>query len=302
MRLAATLLRGTQTRMGKPTVTIGVPVYNGARFLCETLESLVAQTFDDLEVVISDNGSTDDTEAICRAFAARDDRIRYYRNPSNYGAAANYNRLVDLARGELFRWNAADDFCSPDALEKCVRALRADPDAVLAYPTTRIVDEQSQVIREYDDRLELLEPVASARLKSAVRRTHECNAVFGLMRASTLRRTERIGRYIGSDVVLLAELSLYGTFRQVEDAFFFRRDHAAASSADKTVRGQMAFFDPRSKQRVSFRRWKHLCEYARAVMRAPLAPTEVVQCLAVLGAHVITNRVQLARELIAPLR
>ena len=115
-----------------PRVTIGLPVYNGQNYLVETLESLLAQTYTDFELVISDNASTDRTEAICRQYAAGDARIRYYRNDENIGASANYNRAFELGRGEYFKWAAHDDLLAPTYLERCVEVLDANPDVVLA--------------------------------------------------------------------------------------------------------------------------------------------------------------------------
>ena len=98
---------------GYPRVSVGIPVFNGERFLAETIESILAQTFKDFEIVISDNASTDRTEEICRSYAARDPRIRYNRNDTNRGAAWNHNRVFELARGEYFKWQSHDDFCAP---------------------------------------------------------------------------------------------------------------------------------------------------------------------------------------------
>ena len=117
---------------GCPRVTVGVPVFNGELFVAETLNSLLKQTFSDLEIVISDNASTDRTQEICRAYAARDWRVRYYRNDVNRGAAWNHNRVFELARGEFFKWSAADDLCAPEFLTLCVAALDRDPAAVMS--------------------------------------------------------------------------------------------------------------------------------------------------------------------------
>ena len=84
-----------QAARGTPRVSVGVPVYNGERFIRQTLDSLVDQSFKDLEIVISDNASTDGTAAICEEYARRDDRIRYVRNERNVGLAKNFNRVVE---------------------------------------------------------------------------------------------------------------------------------------------------------------------------------------------------------------
>lgn len=113
-----------------PLVSIGVPVYNGAGTLRRTLESILAQTLVDFELIISDNASTDETAAICRDFAIRDARIRYVRQPRNLGAAFNFQYVIDQARGRYFLWAACDDVRTPDFLEENVRFLESHPDYV----------------------------------------------------------------------------------------------------------------------------------------------------------------------------
>src|SRR5919109_5579420 len=126
---------------GRARVSIGMPVYNGVRFLKEAIESILAQTFEDFELIISDNASIDQTEQICREYAAKDKRIRYYRNEKNLGAARNYNRVFELSTGEYFKWQAHDDLCDPQFLEKGVAVLARDPSIVLCYSKFLRIDE-----------------------------------------------------------------------------------------------------------------------------------------------------------------
>jgi len=117
----------------KPLVSIGMPVYNGAKFIREALDSLLAQTFTDFELIISDNASTDETEAICREYAAKDARIRYIRQPENRGALANFQFVLDEAVGEYFMWAAADDRRHPSALERMIEVFEQNPNAGLVF-------------------------------------------------------------------------------------------------------------------------------------------------------------------------
>src|SRR5215831_17134423 len=103
---------------GVPVATIGIPVYNGEAYLEEAIRSALAQTADDLEVVISDNASTDRTAEICNDYAQQDSRVRYFRNPRNLGAAPNYNIVLANARGRYFKWLAHDDRISPSYVAK----------------------------------------------------------------------------------------------------------------------------------------------------------------------------------------
>ena len=115
----------------KAKLSIGMPIYNGDEFLKEAIESLLNQTFEDFEIIISDNASTDQTQQICRYYADLDPRIRYYRCKENLGAAWNYNRVFELSYGEYFKWAAHDDYCAPSFFERCVEALDRDRNIIL---------------------------------------------------------------------------------------------------------------------------------------------------------------------------
>ena len=129
-----------------PTLTIGLPVYNGQKYLESALASLAAQTFTDYEVVICDNASTDRTAEICAAAVDRDPRIRYVRNPTNLGVMGNFDRAAELATGELFMWAAHDDLWEPRFIERMVGALRANPQAGLAYCNYDWVDDHGRSV------------------------------------------------------------------------------------------------------------------------------------------------------------
>src|SRR6516165_10634650 len=116
-----------------PLVSVGLFVYNGERFLEETLQSILNQTFTDFELIISDNASTDRTGEIAQAYAKRDGRIRYHRNEKNMGAGWNARRVYELATGKYFRWATVDDLLAPELLRRCVEILESDPGGVLAH-------------------------------------------------------------------------------------------------------------------------------------------------------------------------
>lgn len=258
-----------------PAVSIGLPVYNGEAYLEKTIASLLGQTYRDFELIICDNASTDGTERLCRAAAQRDARVRYHRNQRNLGAAANYNLCFALARGRYFRWNAADDMVTADALQKCVEFLQRNPGFVLAYPRTEIIDGEGRTKESYDDRLDIRDDDPVSRAATVLRKSRECNAVFGLIEATALRGTSLIGRYVGSDHILLYELALRGRFAELPDVRFFRRDHPEASSSDKTIARQKRFYDPdgedpRFERSCHYKTWRHIQESWRAVRRASL--------------------------------
>ena len=147
-----------------PRVSVGLPVYNGERFIAEALSGILEQTFEDLELIISDNGSTDDTRAICREFVARDKRVTYYRNEQNLGLSWNYRRVFELSSGAYFKWAAYDDVCAPTFIARCVDALDRDPRVVLAHAKASIINEFGERQRECEGSLHLQSPRPSERL------------------------------------------------------------------------------------------------------------------------------------------
>lgn len=117
-------------KFASPKVSVGMPVYNGESFIRETLDSLLVQTYKDFELIISDNASTDLTEAICQEYAAKDSRIRYVRQAKNHGGSNNFQFVLDEAKGKYFMWSACDDIRSPDFLEENIRFLETHPEYV----------------------------------------------------------------------------------------------------------------------------------------------------------------------------
>lgn len=282
-----------------PRVTIGLPVYNGRNYLAQTMESLLAQTYTDFEIVISDNASTDETEAICREFAARDDRVRYFRNEENIGASANYNRAFELGRGIYFKWAAHDDLLAPTYLERCVEVLDQNPDVVLAYTQAKAIDDKGEIVKVYPGKHHFNSPDPRERFYEFVLDPHPVVAVFGLMRRDVLGRTRLIGKYAGSDRPLLSELSLLGKFHEVPEHLFFYRFHEEQSwGGKKSAQAQQAWYDPRRAGKVSFPQWRLLREHVRSIERSPVGFKERASCYLYMGYWMAKNRRRLGRNLL----
>ena len=272
-----------------PRVSVGMPVYNGARFLEQALNSLLAQDFADFELVISDNGSTDRTEEICRRYALRDERIRYYRHQINRGAAWNFNFVFDRSRGEYFKWAAHDDNCAPAFLSRCIATLdKAPPSVVACYPRAMISDEAGRMARKLDHYPPLQFETPEERLFALVTHVGLLTPVFGLIRSSALQRTRLIGAYISSDRVLLAELALMGKFVQIPDYLLAQRVHGGMSTqANRSDAELAAWFDPDSRQGRFLKRKVHSAyrlgprlfkEYWVAIARSNLSRYEKSRC------------------------
>lgn len=284
-----------------PLVSVGLPVYNGEDYLVQALDSLLAQTYRNFELIISDNASTDKTAQICQDYAARDSRISFYPSEKNLGAAWNYNRVFELSKGKYFKWAAHDDLCAPNYLEKCVDLLEADPSVVLCYANTAVIDPAGTVIDRCTEDLHFQGDRASERYQQFHQRflrKYKCNAVFGLMRRNALRGTDLIGRYEASDITLLAELALIGKITEIPEYLFFRRDHPDMSGrANPTAAAIAAWFDPGNQEKLVMPMSRLFWEHLKAISRVQMPRMERMRCYALLRIFVRWKRREIGREL-----
>ncbi|MFQ5964652.1 MAG: glycosyltransferase family 2 protein [Candidatus Scalinduaceae bacterium] len=290
-----------------PRVSIGMPVYNGENFIKEAIDSILAQTFEDFELIISDNASTDRTEEICRAYVAKDKRIQYIRNNINLGAAYNGNRVFELSSGKYFKWASHDDICAPTYLEKCIEVLDKRPSVILCYPCTIIIDDYGKQISQVSDDLDLRSPSPHQRYKHFMSRYSPwgmCYPVFGVIRASVLKKTPLFGNYIGSDMMLLGELALRGEFYELYDYLFYRRDHP--QSFTRFTLGsneqQTAWFDSTKRKGIYFPTWRWLYQYMSAIVRVKLNWFERMYCFIITMKWFIQNRRRFVKELSVVIR
>ncbi len=205
----------------KPLVSIGMPVYNGEKYIRRALDSLLAQDYEDFELIISDNASTDGTPQICRAYAARDARITYYRTEQNMGAIRNFNRVFELARGKYFLWAAADDWRAPNYLRHCVACLERDPTSVLCFTKTYMVKPDLPPEAAMES-LKVDQTTPRERFQALMRYDFAPGTiVYSLMRVSALSRTTLFESYYGSDSGLVLQLSLIGPFTRCDETAFY---------------------------------------------------------------------------------
>ncbi len=273
-----------------PPLALGLPVYNGARYVGEAITSLLEQTYGDFVLIVSDNASTDDTEEICRTLAAGDERIRYVRRPENIGAVANFNGTFELARPyrtPFFKWCAHDDVCAPRFLERCVEHLQASPDAVLAHPRTVLIDEDGHEL------VGLAEEGPRARGHTPVQRFRDlvlnevwCFPIFGVIRTAVLDESGLFLPFSSADKVLLSKLALIGGFELVPEVLFLRRAHDE----------QLTVMTPAAKAAWAGRRFHRLPEpvlalrgYLQAIQDVELTLKERNQARLVV-ARLVTQR------------
>lgn len=282
-----------------PTITVGMPVYNGEEFLEQAIESVLQQTFEDFEFFISDNASTDRTEEICRDYAATDARISYLRNDENIGAAGNYNRLFEAGSATYFRWMNADDVAEKNLHQCCLNALQENPDAVLAYGQTQIIDQHGVATKFYKDNLDLQQNQPSERFIQFFKNVGLTNIIYGLMRRDALAQTSLMGD--GSlpavDVRMMAELSLIGKFIEIPELLFYRRMHQNASSWDREDDEKQKAFWSAKRKGFWMPNWRLKLSYIRYIYGLSLPASEKWKAMCEVGRQMRQQRKQLLSEL-----
>ncbi len=264
-----------------PRLTIGLPVYNGEEYLAESLDALLGQSYEDYELIITDNASTDGTPDICKRYLAADSRITYHRLPVNIGAAPNHTPVLSLARGELFKWASHDDLYGRTLLERCVEALDERPDHVLAHSYNATIDSHGKVIEPYDYRIPTDSPSPSERFRGLLHAPGG-DDFYGVMRTARLRRVKPHDSFHHADRVFVMDVAMQGRFHQVPELLYFRRDHETrAERANPSIRSRCANLDP--KRAKGFNPAPRLlAEYAWAyvalIRRAPISAAEKRKC------------------------
>lgn len=196
-------------------VTVGMPVYNGEATLRKALDSVVRQTYPYLEIIVSDNASTDATESICREYASIDTRIRYVRQISNVGAAKNFRFLIDEARSPFFMWAACDDTRSEDFVEANLDFLLSHPDHVASCSPVRFEGEDFDPIRMGDGTLD--GEVASRILALFANPIHANGRFYSLVRRDALAGCPVLGKhFLAADWAIVAHLAAQGRLQRCD--------------------------------------------------------------------------------------
>jgi len=194
-----------------PLVSIGFPLFNGMRYLKGALDALMAQDYPNIEVVISDNASTDGSHELCLEYAKKHPQIRVFRNKENLGALVNFARVRELVNGAYFMWTAHDDLVHPNFVSNAVRALQDHPEAVLAFSKVRFIDQEGNAFAGTPyNTCETGGLDLTGRVRKIVERI-DWYAIYGLMRTEDARQL-RFYKVFGTDILLLMELSLKGPF------------------------------------------------------------------------------------------
>lgn len=282
-----------------PLLSVGLPVYNGEKWLLDAVESVLEQSFTDFELIIADNASTDSTLSLCESMAARDSRIRFYRNERNIGVYRNWDYVFKLSSTKYFKWAAVSDFCLDGFFEKCVGVLESRPEVVLAYPRAIVLvngPNGEEVAYEYDDNLNLEYERPSDRYSTYLERERLNNVVHGVIRSAALRETAlHCPPLWGADISMVAELSVRGKFVEVPERLFVRRFNEQTSSVmmNKAMAAHMAMPAGTSLgQRISLHSHRFM-----AIARAPIGVGEKFRAWLYLVRRLARLRHQVLRKL-----
>ncbi|MCM2375149.1 glycosyltransferase family 2 protein [Aporhodopirellula aestuarii] len=290
-----------------PQVSIGLPVRNGERFLVEALDCLVNQSYGDFELLISDNDSTDQTEAICREYASKDSRIRYHRQTKNVGAIGNFNYVFHHTKGKYFKWASSDDLCHPEFVSRCVDILETTPDVIWCHAKSDMVDSNGESwldrlprddeeveLDEFGNRrwkghprVDLNHDRPSRRYAGVLLGTRWSVDSYGLFRRDALNKTRMLVDIYGSEKVLIGELSLIGKMHWIDELLFSQRIHAGASSYIDSANAQAEFISARNRKPFVSTRWSIFRAHYGAIAHAELPTMERLACHAVLARYLL---------------
>jgi glycosyltransferase involved in cell wall biosynthesis len=292
--------------MGSPCVSIGLPVYNGEKYICESIKSVLAQTFTDFELIISDNGSTDKTEEICRNFEAQDSRIRYYRNEQNIGMGPNHNRTVELSTGKYFKWFHSDDLIAPEYLEKCVEVLEKFPSIILCYPKEVEINEEGETIGRESYLVDFKCSQPHQRFKLYIELWQKYghiygNPILGLIRSDKLKMTPLLRSRPWTELAFVGELLLLGEFYEVPEELFFYRHHPQSSRAIKKNSGWNAhaqLWSPKNRQKIQRPELGLLFQLLNSIHNAPLSQYQKLFCYLQMGKWASWKWKRLLKELL----
>jgi glycosyltransferase involved in cell wall biosynthesis len=263
----------------EPKVSIGLPVYNGEQYLEQSLDSILSQTYRDFELIISDSASSDRTESICRQYAERDARVRYYRQPRNRGITWNFRQVALLARGTYFLWTAHDDHFAPEYIERGFAFLQKNPGTVVCYAKAIEINEDGKQLPRKEQALVADASSPHQRFRELIRMEHNCESLFGIIRTDVLKKTSIHGDFPDSDRCVLAELALYGEFHELPEYLFFHREHAQRVTKQFPTRQErMLRLNPDRRWRMIFPHFRQFREYVAAIHRAPLSWGEGFRC------------------------
>jgi len=266
-----------------PLVSIGLPVFNGELYLRQALDSILGQSYRNIEVIVADNASTDRTQEIIAEYMENDGRIKFHGSATNKGAAWNYNRTFHLSTGKYFKWAAHDDLLHTNYVLECVRVLEDHPNTVLCHSKVGQIDEAGAVQEhEYVKSEDFLDPdlSISERHRSLLLDRGAWTRIFGIMRSDALKNSPLIASYVGSDLTLLGEMGLKGNVRDIDEVMFWRREHSNTSTRGKyhARRNRLVWFRSGRQPLMNFPSWRVHFELLKNVFVQNIPAIDKFRC------------------------
>lgn len=285
--------------MSERKVIIGLPVYNGQKYLGAAIESHLSQSFADFDLVISDNGSTDATREICTHYASRDNRVKYLPSPENRGLLWNHRRVMEAisSPNQYFRWAGGDDILEPGLLEGMVKVLDSRREVEAVMPATKNIDEQGQIIGALDKTLDLQSRDVFERAYKILLANYQHVIAYGLLRASSLKVMRTGPNYIGWDPIFIWELALRGQIVQLAEPALLRRFHGGSISRVKTKKEMRKWVEPKAKAGMNFPYWTWSYERARALMATPLSTRDKLRVSKLVARNMMWMRAKLVHDI-----
>ena len=284
--------------MSERKVIIGLPVYNGQKYLGAAIDSHLSQSFGDFDLVIADNGSTDATAEICAGYATQDKRIQYLRSTENRGILWNHRRVMEAIQSpkQYFRWAAADDILAPGFLAPMVALLDARTEVAAVVPDAKNIDDKGEILGSMARTLDLQCADVYERARHVLVAEYQHVIAYGLLRASTLRLMRTKPDYIGWDPIFVWELALRGQLVQPAGPVLLRRLHAGSISRVKTAKEMRKWVEPNSNVGMNFPHWTWAYERVRVLLAAPLPMRARLRIALLLARATMWDRGSLTRD------
>lgn len=262
-----------------PLVSIGLPVYNGAETIERAVNTLLTQTYTNFEIIISDNGSTDETLKILNKLQRIDSRIKVFKNETNKGSIWNFTKVFQESTGEYFMWASHDDHHEVGFIAACVKAMEDNEEAVLCAPNMQMISQDSEEVIWISEMHSFMDKRSLCGRYRETLRNFPAVSIYGLYRLSSLAQTHLFPKVIGGDLLLIQELSLLGTFIGVPEVLFTRHGREKWNSIHQDY---MVFFG-RSRKPVWYSPFIFVfLSQMQQLLRAKVSTGERFQLIAIL--------------------
>ena len=229
-------------------ITIGIPVYNGEKFVSEKISSIINQDFNDFELIISDNGSTDSTKEICEKFTSLDKRIRFFSHKKNMGPNWNFNFILEKAKGKYFMWTSVDDEILSGFIVKNISILETRNDVICSISQVKPYGEKTDYLIGKNE-VKLFEKIKKNLIRSftpmknfstsgvyekKIRtylklRGHQ-QVFYGIFRTNQIREFFVSEFVTGFDLATMLNALKFGDFFVLDEVLNYRYDGGTSSS------------------------------------------------------------------------